>query len=337
MISTVDKIINCVGIPYVVLYCLLFTRASKRFIFANLLLVAFFIIWRTICDISSSRYCLTLISFIYLSFALFLKKEALQKNNRTILFVLLLFLVGYNTVSNYVSSRNLYIFDVREYTEKARDIRGIDSIVIFPKEFNRLGDFEQKEDFVEFDETFTDLTEFYKRKYLWNKEVLYIVGDIDCPDKQYDNHRTKLIGCHYKDRKKQKAITLFQHSKYLPEPKEIRDILPAGAFLKVYDSEFDYYAYQHEKSLLIVINKKTPTDIKVICNIYPVDPKKLPQDLISHGYDNQSFYMRSKKAKLFGTTPEYNVYYMDLNKSYDIQYIKVGLGKMPRLYHIVLD
>lgn len=337
MISTFDKITNCVGLPYIILYCLLFARASKRFVSISLVFVAFFVIWRIVCNISSSRYCLTLIPFVYLSFLFFLKKEAPPKNNRTVLFILFLFLVGYNTVSNYVSSRNLYIFDVKEYSEKVRDTRGIDSTVIYSKELNRLGTSDQNNPFLEFDETFEDLTEYYKRHYLWNKEVLFVVGDNDCPDKHYHNLKTKLIGCHYRDKKKQKSITLFQHSKYLPEPKGIHDFLPAGSFLKVYDSEFDFYIYQQGKQLFYVINRETPTNIKVICNIFPRDFNELPKNLISRRYENQSFYMRSKKAKLFDETHDYKIYYVDLDKKYDIKYIKVGLGKMPRLYHIALD
>lgn len=114
--NVLAKICDCLELPYFILILLLALAIGfKRTKTSALLLVigGAMIFWRSFFAITSSRYCISIITFSIILSAIAMK-EFMKKRSFAWIFTVFVFLIFYNTIKSISSFRNSYIFDVQE-------------------------------------------------------------------------------------------------------------------------------------------------------------------------------------------------------------------------------
>lgn len=346
MFHTISEINKCLYSPYLILiiaFCshLFITQKKERLIV--LITVFFTLAWRSIANISSSRYCsiFLILFFILLSFFIKNTRNSFKKKH---LLVLFLFVVV-NFVFCFSSFRNTFILTLKDSISRSLAKDKKTTFFIDKKDYYRIRNPQQKSNQIELlspPSNYCDFDYLYTLYNFWESNAFYLIHEKKDALKQ--NHNTmecmynnkacyRKIGQLIANKSKTNVYSIYSHNRFYPSSYEklarsdnptIKDIISNGILKSAYP-RFDVYIYQLKCQLYWLIGKDIEANTEIIYHIHTNKVDLLPPKRIEYGFDNRGF--RPSHTKPVEQWEGYVIYEKPLPQvPYPITQIRVGFN-----------
>ena len=216
IINILERICDCVQIPYFILMIFLIVVIGIRHTKTNILILivgGLMILWRLFFIITSSRYCISIIAYLIILSAA-VAKNIKWKTVFIFGFVALCILFSFNVIKTRSSFRNNYIFDIADLVKAYRPAYDETRIFTRFQEFERLNALSNRRGNNKFfflvSSTYS-LTELINKYSLSGIDVLIIERNIDWKNSiVLHNQDFRAISKHYSGFSKKKWTSVLR-------------------------------------------------------------------------------------------------------------------------------
>lgn len=336
MLELIHILSKCLEIPCIALllicFCIDIRKKESKIL---LCLFAIMILWRLMFKELSGRYFISIIFFMFITFAT--TYHHVKNKFRIFLDVMLLLTFFYGLIHDLTSFNNIYIYDIQDdlmrFSQKDKT-----KIAISSKELRRFSSKKNNDGtdnkWMVYRNLSTNPFEYLKEYEFWKYNLVIVTNFrnmIFNTDNEHIYGGIKRIRQYISNKKKTKSYNLYLIQRTIPKTESLKDktngyiyqVLKSGD-LKTCDPASDVYIYSLDNSLIWFVSNTVSEKTELIFHVYTSMRELLNEDRVKHGFDNFGFNIKSKNK--IDYVDGYNVYKFDLPTHYPISLIRTGLN-----------